>query len=129
MKSSINTFIASFDTEYDTDTIGGNEPVVIAYMDARPDKMLITRGSEVRRSNGSRAVVRTAADVTFALKWSLYVLRRSSREASGLGMFAIAALLMSTFRQCQTVSRTNEVRAKQTIELSMTNFDTSDSSR
>jgi hypothetical protein len=45
--------------------------VVIACIDARPDDMLMTRGSRDRRSNGSKAVVRTAIDVMFALKVSL----------------------------------------------------------
>jgi hypothetical protein len=71
--------------------------VVIACIDARPDEILMTRGSGERRSMGSRTVVRTATDVTLVLKWSLYVLRRSPSEAFGLGMFAIAALLISTF--------------------------------
>jgi hypothetical protein len=97
LSSSINTFIASFEMEYGTDNVGGSEPVFIACTDVRPDEMLTMRGSGERRSNGIRTVVRTATDVTLVMKWSLYVLRRSPSEAFGLGMSAIAALLISTF--------------------------------
>jgi hypothetical protein len=83
--------------EYGTDNVGGSEPVFIACTDVRPDEMLTMRGSGERRSNGIRTVVRTATDVTLVMKWSLYVLRRSPSEAFGLGMSAIAALLISTF--------------------------------
>lgn len=120
--SIISPFIASFDTEYGIDTVGGKEPVVIACIDARADEMLMTRGSGERWSSGSRAVVRTATEVIFVLKWSLYAWRRTSTGASGFGTLAIAALFISTSLKYQFGSRRNEELVRRTVYLSVSSF-------
>lgn len=89
--------MANFEIEYGTETVGGNECVVSAVIEARPEEMKMTRGSEERRRRGKKAVVSAAIDVTFVLNTSLYAVRRSAIDVSSVVMAAIPALLMSTW--------------------------------
>jgi hypothetical protein len=66
--SRIDTFSACLDTRYATETVDGRVPIVSAWIDARPEEMLITRGSGDLQRSGLRAAVSVATDEIFVSK-------------------------------------------------------------
>jgi hypothetical protein len=93
--------MASLDTEYGTETVAGKAPVVKACIEARPEDMLMNRGSDDHRRSGMKAVVIIARGVAFSSKCLLYTMRSALLEEFGARMFALATLMMSTIVRSQ----------------------------